>query len=263
MTQHFQCTACGKCCYGQVPLTISDAMAHAGLFPLAMVWTPLRQGSKDYPMVARLGTTVKLANRKELAVLIVPTVFIPPSFPCPALNPDNLCSIHHHKPLRCRTMPFYPYREEQFQAELLKPRPGWACDISDAAPPVFQEKQIIMREDFDLERQAIIEQSPSIRRYADYMLKYTPLLTDSLAKASAKTKAGQVITSLSSFLTATRNPDAKRIAGQQLPILQNYAEKTAGNKNLADFHGQYENWAKEMAYLSQRENALQTEAEPK
>ncbi|MCX7086622.1 MAG: YkgJ family cysteine cluster protein [Methylococcales bacterium] len=220
MAHHFECTACGKCCYGQVPLTISDAFSHAARFPLALVWTPLRQGSKDYAMVAHLGTTVRLANRKELAVLIVPTAYIPPAFPCPALNADNLCSIHSNKPLRCRTMPFYPYRDEQFQAELLTPREGWTCDTSESAPVVFHDKKIVFREDFDQERDALEQQHPLIQRYADYMLKYTPQLLDSLAKATLKAKAGQVVTSLSSFLTATRNPDAKQIAQQQLPVLR-------------------------------------------
>ncbi|MEQ1530975.1 MAG: YkgJ family cysteine cluster protein [Methylococcales bacterium] len=252
MAHRFLCTACGKCCYGQVPLTVSDAFFHAERFPLAMVWTPLRQGSKDYAMVAHLGATIQLANRKELAILIVPTAYIPPSFPCPALQEDNLCSIQANKPSRCRSMPFYPYREEQYQAELLTPRPGWACDTSEAAPLVFQDKKIVFREDFDQERQDLEAQQPLIRRYADYMLKYTPQLVDSLSKVAAKPKAGQVVTSLSSFLPATRNADAKHLAAQQLPVLNDYADKTAGQRELADFHRNYTSWAKEMAYLAKR-----------
>lgn len=249
MTRHFHCTACGKCCYGHVPLTINDAFSHAERFPLAIIWTPIRQGSKDFAMVARLGTTIQLANRKELAVLIVPTAYIPPTFPCPALTEDNLCSIHDNKPLRCRTMPFYPYREEQYQAELLTPRKEWVCDTSVSAPIVYQNKTIVYRDDFDQERQALEQQLPEIRRYAAYMLKYTPLLVNSLAKASCKA-AGQVVTSLSSFLTATRNPDAKHIALQQLPVLNQFIEKTARQPMLADYHRDYSNWAKEMGYLA-------------
>lgn len=251
MGQRFQCTACGKCCYGQVPLTVDDAFAHAGRFPLAMVWTPLRQGSKDFAMVAQLGTTVKLASRKELAVLIVPTAYLPPSLPCPALNADNLCGIQADKPLRCRTMPFYPYREEQYQAELLKPQPGWACDVSDSAPLVFEDKKILPRDDFDQERLALQQQHPQIRRYAEYMLKYTPPLVDSLAKVSQKAKAGQVVTSLSSFLTAIRYPDVRQLAQQQLPVLEAYIAQTANQTSLQEYHLHYKTWAKEMAYWAQ------------
>lgn len=53
MEHHFRCTACGKCCYGQLPLTLADAFAHAERFPLALIWTPLREGSKDYAMERR------------------------------------------------------------------------------------------------------------------------------------------------------------------------------------------------------------------
>ncbi len=252
MVHRFNCTACGKCCYGQVPLTVNDAFSHANRFPLAMVWTPLRQGSKDFDMVAHLGTTIPLNNRKVLAVLIVPTAYIPPNFPCPALTEDNLCSIQTNKPSRCRTMPFYPYRDEQYQAELLVPRPGWTCDTSEAAPIVFQDKKIVFRGDFDLERRDLENQRAMIRRYADYMLKYTPQLVENLVRVATKPKAGQVVTSLSSFLTAIRHLDAKQIAQQQLPVLNNYAEKTAEQHELVDFHQSYSNWAKEMKYLAQR-----------
>lgn len=252
MEKHFQCTACGKCCFGQIPLTCKDAFTHAARFPLCFVWTPLRQGSKDYAQVATLGTTVKLPDGKELAVLIVPTAYIPSAFSCPALGNDNLCSIHENKPSRCKTMPFYPYREERFQAELLTPREGWACNTSTTAPLVFQDNKILFRDDFDYERQDLLEQVPTLKCYAEYMLKYTHSLVSSLIIASNKSKAGHIVTSLSSFLTATRNKDAKHIAEKQLPILNNYAEKTAGDPKLAEFHKNYLNWSKEMSYLAQR-----------
>lgn len=98
----------------------------------------------------------------------------------------------------------------------------------------------------------MLEQVPIIRCYADYMLKYSPLLVGSLINASSKSKAGNVITSLSPFLTATKNENAKHIAQQQLPILNDYVEKTAGDASLAEFHKNYLIWSKEMAYLSQR-----------
>lgn len=201
--------------------------------------------------MATLGTTIKLADRKELAVLIVPTVYLPSSFPCPALLDDNQCSIHSNKPTRCKTMPFYPYREERYQAELLTPRPGWACDTSTAAPLVFQDKKIVYRDDFDQERQDLLEQVPLLRRYAEYMLKYSPSLVSHLLHASSKVKAGHVVTSLSSFLTATKNADARHIAQLQFPILNDYAAKTAGDPQLTDFYKNYLNWSKEMRWLQE------------
>lgn len=61
-----------------------------------------------------------------------------------------------------------------------------------------------------------------------------------------------MITSLSSFLTATHHVDAVPIAQLQLPILNGYVEKTAKDTHLAEFHQNYQNWAKEMACLAQR-----------
>ena len=134
-TRHFRCTACGQCCYGLLPLTWKDAVANVALFPLCFVWSAVRHNSQDYARVAKLGFTLPLANRKELAVLIMPTAYLPKSFPCPALQDDNLCSIHRNKPARCKTMPFYPCRDERYQTELLTPRPGWACDTSPTTAP--------------------------------------------------------------------------------------------------------------------------------
>jgi hypothetical protein len=117
---------------------------------------------------------------------------------------------------------------------------------------VFRNNEIVFREDFDREKLDLQEQVPILRRYADYMLKYSPLLVSSLVTASSKPIAQQVVTSLSSFLTATRNTETKRIAQLQLPILSEYAAKTAENEKLREFHKNYSNWHKEMTYLSQR-----------
>lgn len=252
MSKHFKCTACGKCCYGQLPLTWKDAAANASRFPIGLVWTPIQKGSKDYKQVRELGVIVKLPDRRELASLIVPTSFIPSIFPCPSLENETLCGIHNDKPSRCKTMPFYPYREERFQGEHLNPRKDWDCDTSASAPIVFEQQKILDRTDFDKEKQDIVDQVPLLQRYAEYMLKYTPSLITNLAIASTRQKGGHIVTSLSSFLTATKNPDAKNIAALQVPVLNTYIAKTAGIDDLQEFHKHYINWAKEMTYLAQR-----------
>jgi Fe-S-cluster containining protein len=248
--RRFLCTACGACCYGLVPLTCTDAFANAGLFPLCLVWTPVRQGSKDFAQAAALGVTVQTPDRKALAVLVGPAAYLPATFTCPALAADRRCAIHERKPLRCRTMPFYPYRQERFQAELLTPLEGWECDTSAAAPLVYQDGKVLQREDFDAERQALLEQLPAVRRYAEYLLKQAPGLVGSLMLASRATKAGHVVAGLSSFFTATRHPDAGALAARQLPVLEDYAARTAGQPALVEFHRNYAGWAKEMAYLA-------------
>ncbi|PWC31996.1 YkgJ family cysteine cluster protein [Azospirillum sp. TSO22-1] len=252
MEQRFACTACGACCHGWLPLTLDDAVAYAGRFPLAMVWTPLRQGAKAFAHTARLGTTVRLRDRKTLAVTIAPTAYIPPSFPCPELAADGRCAIHADKPSRCRTMPFYPYREEADQADMLVPRKGWACDTSAAAPVVYRDRVVVERTDFDREHEQLQRQAPILRGYADYALKYMPWILDSLAKAAARPAAGGVVTSLSSFLTATRRPDAAALAAGQQPVLAAFAERTSGDPALADYHRNYVAWGKEMASIARQ-----------
>lgn len=252
MERRFRCTACGKCCSGFLPLTLADAFAHAGRFPLAMVWTAVARRSRAFDLVSRIGATLQLGARREIAVLIAPTAYLPKSFSCPALGSDGACTIHADRPLRCRAMPFYPYREEGEQSDLLVPRKGWECDTSAAAPAVYRDGRILEREDFDRERAQLLGQAAQIRVYAAYMMKYMPGLADTLAAAARKGAEGGVATSLSSFLTATRQLDVPGLAARQHAVLAGYAAKTAGVAALAEFHRNYAGWATEMHYLATR-----------
>lgn len=170
MERHFQCTACGKCCFGWLPLTIKDALAHAGRFPLAVVWTPVKPASKAFDVTTKFGITVRTRDKKQLAVRIVPTGYIPPSMSCPALTSDNLCGIHTDKPSRCRTMPFFPYREESNQADLLVPRAGWDCDTSPMAPVAYRDKAVVDRVDFEHERDELRNQASVLRAYGEWLM---------------------------------------------------------------------------------------------
>lgn len=249
MATHFGCTACGKCCYGCIPLTLSDALSHAHRFPLALVWTAVPQGNQAFALIAQMGITLKPKKQAQIAVLIAPTAYIPPEMACPALADTGLCTIHDHKPLRCRSMPFYPYRAESEQADVLRPRAGWLCDTSVNAPLVYRDRRIIDRGDFEQERSELMRQAATMRQYADYMLKYMPWITDNLV-AQARQPGGNVVTSLSSFLTAIKHLDAAKIATQQRLVLGEFAAKTAGDESLLDYHRHYAGWAKEMDYLA-------------
>ncbi len=251
MEFHFNCTACGKCCFGWLPLTLNDALAHAGRFPLALVWTTVPRGAKNYPLATRLGFA--LTTGKRAAGIIMPTAYVPSSFPCPELSNDGRCRIHEIKPSRCKTMPFYPYREETDQRDMLIPRKTWRCETSLAAPTVYRNRTILDRADFDIERKALLDQAPVMQQYANYMFRYSPWIIDSLT-AMPSNLAGNLVTSLSSFLTATKHLDATEIARQQLPVLEEFAARTANHPELADYHRNYSGWAKEMAYLSSRAN---------
>jgi Fe-S-cluster containining protein len=249
MERRFRCTACGKCCYGWIPLTLDDAVAHAARFPLAMVWTIVPQTARAFGLTATLGLSVKLAKRRRAAVLIAPTAYLPPEWPCPELTATGQCAIHEHKPARCRAMPFYAARDEQDQADGLAPRKGWACDTSAEAPVVYRDRRIVDRAAFDAERGALLAQAPAMRTYGEYVLKYMPWVTDTL-EAMALKPGGNLVMGLSSFLTATREPEAQAIATQQLPLLDDFAARTSGLPQLAEYHRNYAGWAKEMTYLA-------------
>lgn len=256
MERRFLCTACGKCCYGKLPLTLKDALLHAGRFPLAMQWTVVRQGARSYALTARLGTTVTLGKRKPIAAQVTPIAYLPAALTCPALAADGLCSIHAEKPLRCRTMPFYPYREEADQADLLVPRPGWLCDTSATAPVVYRDKAIVERADFDRERKELVEQAPVIKAYADRLLALAPNVAAGLEKAANKPQGGHLVLAFSGILPRLGEVDVAGFARRQMPVLADFAARTEGMPGVEEFHRYY----RDNAAALERVLARQTQA---
>lgn len=211
----------------------------ADRFPLAMMITPVKPGTRGQSVLEKIGASVVLPPKKRMQLLISPVSFVPSSMPCPQLTPDNLCGIHSSKPIRCRTMPFYAYKDEEFQADLLQPRSGWLCDISDAAPVVYRNQHIVDREDFDTERSALMDQRQAIRRYVDLLLKHSPVMTARVAKAAGTTPIGRVVASFVSYLRYDRNLDLGAFARAQQPVLQDWLERTRGSAKAAEFSNYY------------------------
>lgn len=245
MERRFACTACGKCCHGVLPLTIADALAHAASFPLVMTWTPVRQAARAFRLAAELGITIKLRKRRLAAVRIAPTAYIPPGFPCPELTADGLCAIHDDKPQRCRTMPFSASRDEDDQDDLMIPRPGWLCDTSDEAPVVYRDKAVVARQEFEAERKQLAIDAAILKPYAEWLLDATPPLAMELQKIAAKPAGGRVLVAFSTLIPRLPKVDIYDFAEKQFPVMKAFAERTANDPALADFHRRYTDAAAE------------------
>ncbi len=245
MDRRFACTACGKCCHGQLPLTIKDALAHADKFPLVVAWTPVRQGGRSFQATADLGITIELKKKRKAAVRIAPTADLPPSFPCPALAPDGLCAMHDNKPQRCRTMPLSAYRDESDQDDLLIPRPGWECDTSDDAPIFSQDGAVVERGEFAAERGQLERDARILEPYGQWMLDASPKLGADLLKLAMKPGGGQVMVAFSTLVPRMPKVDIFELAEKQAPLARALAERTAGDPGLSDFHRRYVESAKE------------------
>jgi Fe-S-cluster containining protein len=246
MERRFACTACGRCCVGVLPLTLAEAITHAGRFPLAVLLTPVRQGHKAFATTARLGRLVRLDRRRELAVRIAPVSYLAPEMPCPALGADGLCRIQAAKPSRCRTMPFYPYRAEDDQAAMLIPRPGWACDVSAAAPVVYRDKSLIDRTDFDAEAGALRDQAPILRAFADHLVASVPGFVDTLISAAAKPVGGDLLVGFAALLRRLDGVDRSEIARRQIPVLTAFAARVADDPARAEFRRHYQTWTRDI-----------------
>ncbi|SEH25641.1 YkgJ family cysteine cluster protein [Magnetospirillum fulvum] len=252
MERRFACTACGKCCYGLLPLTLDDALAHAGRFPLGVMLTPVRPGHKSFDLTLRLGSAVRLPNRRQIAVRISPVSYLPPTLACPELAADGLCAIHRDKPVRCRTMPFFAARDERDQSALLIPRSGWACDVSATAPVVYRDGAIVARDDFEIEARAMRDQAPILRAYAGALVATVPGVVEKLTAAAAKPVGGELLVGFSTLLRRLDSVDRAEIAALQVPVLADFAARTGSDPGLAGFTGQYRAWEQEMTRLARR-----------
>ena len=250
--QHFKCIACGKCCYGWVPLTIGEAFAHAVRFPLAMVWTPVKSTSRSFDLAKRLGTDFQISRKQSVAIMLSPVAYVPPSMACPALTEDNLCSIHDNKPLRCRAMPFAANVEEADQAPLLVPRKGWQCDVSRAAPVVYDNKKIVDRAAFDDERQGLLGDAVRLRAYAQKKLSQQGPQFSGITAVLRQPVAGRYIENFSSFARFDKGMDMKDFARVQCAVLAVFAARTKELPELQDYHRYYAKTAEELAWYSKR-----------
>jgi len=237
--QRFACTACGACCYGVLPLTVSEALAWADTFPLAISITPVRPGARGYSSLRHLGVDVAFGPRRTMSLLVSPVSFIPPNMACPKLSPENLCSIHETKPERCRTMPFLGYKDEDSQRDLLVPRPGWKCDTGPGAPVVYRDQKIVDRTAFASEREAMKTQAPRLQAFVDFLLKYDPASSARIARAAQAPQIGRVMVGFVSFLRQDRNLDIIEFAKRQRPVLAAWLERTADDPKLAQFTNYY------------------------
>ncbi|KAA5604986.1 YkgJ family cysteine cluster protein [Roseospira marina] len=245
MARRFACTLCGKCCVGLLPLTIEEAVARADRFPLALVWTPVRKGAPAYATIKRLGLEVTLGKGRTVAVLVSPMVYLPPAFPCPDLTHDGLCAVHdtETKPLRCRAMPFNPRRPQSDQAALLLPRPGWTCDISAAAPEVYQDEAIIepgALAAYTAEREALRAQAPILRAYAESRLSLSPSVMAELNRIDRqKGSTGTIALSFTALLPRLPEVDAEAFVRGQRAVLADYRDRTAPKGDEGPFHRYY------------------------
>ncbi|MFC1673616.1 YkgJ family cysteine cluster protein [Pseudomonadota bacterium] len=251
MQRHFACTACGKCCQGWLPLGLDDALAHADRFPLFLLWSPVRPGGRSYDLTAKLGLTLKLKKRKQAAVRVTPVSYVPSNISCPALGDDGLCAVHETKPQRCRTMPLSGSRAQSDQDDLLIPRPGWECDTSDAAPAVYGDKTILVRDEFEAERAQITKDAEILRPFGQLMLDSLPSLRMDLEKMALRPQGGHVITNFSTLLSRLGQVDIYDFAAKQLPVMEAFADMTAGKADCADEHKRYhacaEDWRRVLA----------------
>ncbi|GEO80699.1 YkgJ family cysteine cluster protein [Pararhodospirillum oryzae] len=237
--RRFACTACGRCCTGLLPLTLTEALARVDRFPLALVWTLLRRGARSYDRFTRLGLEVELGRRRA-AVLVSPMAYLPPRLPCPDLEGQGRCQVHDAKPLRCRAMPFNPLNAPEDQRANLIPRSGWACDTSEQAPVVYQAHGPVDARDMQAEWEALEAQAPVLQAYARRRLALAPALRDELARLEASGPGGRVAQPFTGIVSRLEGVDIEAVATAQAAVFARYAAMTTPKGEEAPFHRFYQ-----------------------
>lgn len=217
-----------------------------------MAWSTVRQGGKSYQRTNDIGLPFQVKKKKFVGVRITPMSYVPPSFSCPALADDGLCAIHETKPLRCRAMPFSGYRAENDQADLLIPHDDWACDVSEDAPEVYRDASIVARADYEAERDALDDQAAKIERYAKRLLDTAPKLKLNLAKAAMQPTGGHVIVNFATVLPYLKDISPFEFASAQIPVLEDFLQRTELDPNLSEYHMRYKTCLDEMQRITKQ-----------
>lgn len=236
--QRFACTACGLCCYGLLPLSVEEALQWADAFPLAMSVTPVKAGTRGYA-TKEIGVSFSSGSKKPIYLIVTPVALIPSNMACPKLADDNLCSVHEDKPQRCRTMPFYAYKDEDSQRDMLVPRPGWKCSTDVNAPVVYKDRKVVDANEFQRERQLLVGQASSLQPYIDFLGRYDPSFAIRVQTAAKAPVPGRVIVGFVSYLRQNKELDIIAFARRQHPVLQEWLEKTSGDAKAVQFATYY------------------------
>ncbi len=147
-------------------------------------------------------------------------------------------------------MPYSAYRDEKDQDELMIPRSGWECDISDEAPLVYRDRTIIDRHDFEVERERLVGDAAILKPYAEWLLDSVPSLRMELHKVARKPGGGRVLVAFSSLIPRLPKVDIYAFAEKQFPVMKAFAERTAGDPGLVDFHQRYVDSAAEWGKIA-------------
>ena len=78
-----------------------------------------------------------------------------------------------------------------------------------------------------------------MKPYAEWLLDSVPALRAELHKIALKPRGGRVLVAFSTLIPRLPKVDIYALAEKQFPVMKAFAERTAGDPGLADFHRRY------------------------
>ena len=105
------------------------------------------------------------------------------------------------------------------------PRAGWACDTKDQAPVVYRNKNVIVQQEFGLERQRLVGDAAILKSYVQWLLDSQPALAMELHKVVRNAGGGQVLVNFSTLIPRLPKVDIYAFAEEQIPVVTDFAEK--------------------------------------
>jgi Fe-S-cluster containining protein len=163
--RRFACTQCGKCCNRSPEVELSEAAALADVFVFRLMFRMYRlartpesgasaplfyekkrllaaHAARAYSKKAmRDGKVVDVTNYLMISALALDTM----PGACTALT-ENRCTIHHRRPLGCRTVPLHYSRPEALAADdfdAFVGTPDYGCDSGEGAPVFLQDGRMV------------------------------------------------------------------------------------------------------------------------
>ena len=133
-----------------------------------------------------------------------------------------------------------PAALERLGEEIRVPECGRLDFVARWPPPCsIRVKAAHAGEDFDFERRELVEQASTLRAYADALLAKAPNVAATLETMAKKPGGGRMVLNFTAIVSRLPQFDMATFARQQIPVLTEFAQKTAGISEMAEFHQYY------------------------
>lgn len=256
-TNHFSCTACGRCCQTPPEMTLREALGLGDVFVPALLFKVSHIPQDDneagfqrlsverdfsdlsprqYAAAARKSVTLEAGipiagpHGYQTFLTVTAHAWTYPTPMCPALS-ENRCTIHARRPFTCKTVPIrYDVPDilvgRAFRALMKRTKEGadpYLCDTSDTAPVLLEDDRVVdpaYLEDRARGAEATLSEKPFVKALLESpFLPPMSVLVEELARVNMMSAPFSPVVRLAGQAGFVSKEELRRFCEQQVLLL--------------------------------------------